>query len=85
MNRDELIAEARAHLERAADAAPKSARRAILVGEAEDQRLSLVARLASALEQAPPQTARTGANDESALRRDIPDAGSCSGGRRPRA
>lgn len=43
-----LIAEARGHLAVAADAAPRSARAAILAGDVEDQRMSLVARLADA-------------------------------------
>ena len=45
-----LIDEAREHLAVAADAAPRSARAAILAGDVEDQRMSLVARLADALE-----------------------------------
>lgn len=45
-----MIAEARGHLAVAADAAPRSARAAILAGDMEDQRMSLVARLADALE-----------------------------------
>ena len=45
-----LIEEAREHLAVAADAAPRSVRAAILAGDVEDQRMSLVARLADALE-----------------------------------
>ena len=61
----ELIAEARKHLSGAADAAPKSAREAILSGSVEDERLSLVARLADALEAA----SRRAQKAESALNR----------------
>lgn len=46
-----LIAEAHEHIDKAADAAPVSARQAILTGKVEDQRLSLVARLVHALEK----------------------------------
>lgn len=50
MSMNELIAEAYTQADRAADAAPVSARQAILTGKVEDQRLSLIVRLAHALE-----------------------------------
>ena len=48
---EDLIAEANENLHKAADAAPASARQAILTGKVEDQRMSLIARLKHALEQ----------------------------------
>ena len=47
----DLIAEARALIERAADAAPKSARPLILEGRTEDAKLRLLVRLSDELER----------------------------------
>lgn len=65
-NKD-LIAEAFAHIDKAADAAPLSARPAILRGNVADQRMSLIARLARTLDSATSESDALSADLEQAM------------------